>query len=345
MAGWSQFGINTAKAGYATGGGGGGWGFAKPNIPAFNSPFSRPTSGGGFPSWGQGTGAGNPGLYNAPAHAMQQAPAAPAPPPQEDPAARYDAQFRAAMNAQRAQIDAQLRSAMTDINARRQQGAQIVAMQPSEVNAIYAASNPAIDKSVAAAKTDLKTAGASAPTAAQNAGLDAIKAGIEAAHASALADKPYLEIGANDLFNRQAGTAGALAQDARNNIAGQEAQYAAQRSVAETSNKSNLADQIALQNNQFQNQLKMAMLQSGSKQQQAQSEAQTLMASQPVGTAKWWQAYSAYNPEGASRLQSGFDPHKGSVDRWKKDPNLWNSAKAYLSPTMRAFLAAQYGLK
>lgn len=262
---------------------------------------------------------------------------------QNDPAATanaratlYDTMFRNSIAQQRQSIDAHLRSAMTDISGRRAAGQQIVSLMPGEINKLYDSANPAIDKSVNAAKTDMAAAGASAPGAAQNAGVDAIKAAIEGERANSLANQPYMNIGNNEMFNRQAGQANAIAQDQQGQLDNQMAQYYGQQATANQSQDNQLAqqEQLAL----FNANLKSQMAQG--EQQQA---AQAAQASLPQGTKKWYAMYAQGNPQAASNLQNAnIDPK--NVQMWKDHPDIWKQSKQLMDPVLVGFLRTNYGL-
>lgn len=263
----------------------------------------------------------------------------PAPPPPSEAEARatlYDTMFRNSIEQQRQSIDAHLRSAMTDINGRRAAGQQIVGLMPGEINKLYDSANPAIDKSVNAAKTDMAAAGASAPGAAQNAGVDAIKGAIEGERANSLANQPYMNLGNNEMFNRQAGQANAIAQDQQGQLDNQMAQYYGQQATANQS-----------QDNQLAQQEQLAMFNANLKTQMAQGEqqqaAQAAQASLPQGTKKWYAMYAQGNPQAASNLQNAnIDPK--NVQMWKDHPDIWKQSKQLMDPVLVGFLRTNYGL-
>lgn len=249
----------------------------------------------------------------------------------------YDAMFRASLDRQRAGIDASLRSVMGDIDTRRAQASQVVGMLPGEVNKVYDQGQGAVNAQAAAATKSLQQAGASAPTAGQQAGVDAIRMAMEQSRAGGLADQPYLTIGTNDLFNRQAGAANAAAQGARNDLDLRLADYYGQN---------------AQQDRQFDMDKRMARFQANlsgdagaAKRDEELRQAILARAATPAGTARWWQANALVDPTGAEKMSQNFNMDPKTLKTWQKDPEAWQAAKDRLTPSLVSFLRFQYGLK
>lgn len=256
----------------------------------------------------------------------QAAPAAPQTGAQT--AQSYEQMFQQSLNNQRASIDATLKQVMGDIDTRRAQGQQVLGLMPGEVNTIYNQGGAQVNANVAGAQKSLAQAGAATPTGAQEAGVQAIRAAMEMSRSQALGDQPYLQIGMADLFNRQAGAAQMAAQQARNDIEAQRASYFANQAASGQQANNNLMQRFLLQ------------------QQADQQAALVNRASFPAGSARWWEANAAVNPEGTTRFAQNFNLNPDTLAEWrKKGSKSWQQAQQILDPSLIAFLRFQYGLK
>lgn len=241
----------------------------------------------------------------------------------------YESMFQQSLDRQRASIDATLRQVMGDIDQRRAQGQQIVGMQPGEVNAIYDKGQTAVGQHADSATKSLQQAGATTPTAGQQAGVEAIRGAMEASRAGALADAPYLAIGANDLFNRQAGAAQMAAQSATMDLEAQRGGYYADRAIRQ--------EQQAEGESAQAERARLA-------QEEEARQAYMARAATPAGTPRWWQANALVDPVGATnQANANIDPD--TIRMWRQDPRAWQSAKDMLGPAMVSFLRFQYGLR
>lgn len=293
-----------------------------------NGLYTPPTAGAQ-----PGPGSGKPGPNAMQLQAAYDAfhPQAPAAAPA---APDYSAMFQESLNRQRGQIDATLRQVLGDVDVRRAQAAQVVAMQPGEVNKNYDQGQKAVGAQADAATKSLAQAGATAPTAGQQAGVDTIRAAMEASRANALGDQPYLTMGTNDLFNRQAGAAHAAAQGAYNDIESQRTGFYAQQAGAQLARQAEKEDGESATAERFR--LQQAEEQRGLLQARSATRA---------GTPRWWEANAMADPEGAQKMSENFNIDPSKVQTWKKDPKAWAAVKANLTPALVSFLRFQYGLK
>lgn len=219
---------------------------------------------------------------------------------QPNPPTNYDEMFRKSIDEQRATIDAQLRSAMGDLGRRETAAQGMLNLQPGEVNKLYDQATPAIQ---AMAKQGAQTQQAlnvpQLPGVPVGAGTEASQQALALARAGSLADKPYLDIGTSELYQRQRGALGNAAMEARQQVASQQQDYYMQKAQAQAQEDSFYAHSM------FQDKLDQAR--EGRQSEAKTAEERRLMRASepPKGTAKWWEWNMRLHPQQAHDFGQG----------------------------------------
>jgi len=230
----------------------------------------------------------------------------PQPEPQIAPATNYDAMFRASIDAQRGQIDAQIRSALAALQQREANANALVARQPGEVNANYDQAQPALDaaqKTVEDAQGQLHVKSLDAPGAAKN----PIVAAVAGDRAARLSDQPYLQAGTQEIYTRQRGALDAAKMQANGALDASLNDYLQQNALQDREDKRAADDRAAQEDTfyahtQFQHDLDSEDARAA-QQQARHEEKRQLAASEPAkGTPEWFKWDMQAHPAQARRI-------------------------------------------